>query len=216
MEQENKTQALQKNKNGILSLDEISKNPALITGCKQITKQVEILGEEVVLTEIRISLERLALGFGIELDKDRTALICCDILEAYKYKSIEDVQICLKKARQGVYDWGHEKRGVINMSVISHWMKKYQREKAAQIEKKNKEQSKPGTDELWESHEAYMKMAKESSKRQALKAEEEKKNRHKKILDQDKYEEIKSRLLDDEEREKYLADLKKNINKKGN
>jgi hypothetical protein len=199
-----------------LSTTEIINNPALITECVQITKQIELLGEKQVLIEIRKSISKLALGLGIEMNDERTALICYDIIEAYKYKSIEDVKICLLKARQGVYDWGHEKRGVINMSVISHWMKKYQREKAAQIEKKNKEQSKPGTDELWESHEAYMKMAKESSKRQALKAEEEKKNRHKKILDQDKYEEIKSRLLDDEEREKYLADLKKNINKKGN
>lgn len=142
---------LQTSRATTLPLVQISK-PADIFKARPILLQRKESGDETVLIEIRISVERCAMGLGINLSQDQIMVICNDIMEVYSYDSIEDIQQCLKKGRQGKYGFGHNKRDSLTMHLIREWMQKHLEEKAQIREniiehRKVETNSKPITDE---------------------------------------------------------------------
>lgn len=88
-----------------------------------------------VKMEIRMSVEKCAMSLGITMSKAQVKILCDDIYDVYKYDSVEDIQQCLKKARQGQYDLAHFKRDVISMPLFRHWMKQHLEEKAQHRER---------------------------------------------------------------------------------
>lgn len=89
-----------------------------------------------------------------------------DIIEVYKYDSIEDIVECFKKVRQGKYDWGHEKRGVINMIVIGRWMAQHLEDKVVELEKSHEAIKKQSDYKLEQvDYEAYKQRQKEDKKK---------------------------------------------------
>lgn len=73
---------------------------------------------------------RDSLGLSIDLGILQT--IAEDLVDKYKYESIEDIMYCLKKGRQGYYGNNYNK---LNLIVISEWMGKHLEEKAREREK---------------------------------------------------------------------------------
>jgi len=75
-----------------------------------------------VIAQIAEWLNLCAIGLEIDLAPERLLMMSADVLDTYTYESLEDVRECLKSARKGVYGWGMEKRGIMNMVLISFWM----------------------------------------------------------------------------------------------
>jgi hypothetical protein len=92
--------------------------------------QVKEHGQVNVLTNIRVSVEKCAMGLGISMSTTQVETLCLDILEVYKWDSVEDVQQCLKKARQGKYGFGHHSRSALTMILVGDWMAVHLEEKA--------------------------------------------------------------------------------------
>jgi len=97
-------------------------------------------GAESVLITLRVAVEKCAFRLGIKMDSKRVNLLCRDILDVYRYDSIEDVKQCFKKAGQGIYDFGFNKRDTITMLHVSEWMKSHLEEKAREREKMMREE----------------------------------------------------------------------------
>lgn len=76
---------------------------------------------------IALFVSKCSIGLGIELGKIESEILTEDLIEKYKHESIEDIQICLKRGRQGFFGTTY---GKINMIVISEWMTKHLEEKA--------------------------------------------------------------------------------------
>lgn len=81
----------------------------------------EQVREEIIKT-IAMALAKCSVGLGIDIQQAALQMLSEDILEVYGHDSVEDVIYTLKNARQGVYDFGHHKRGVMSMQIISEWM----------------------------------------------------------------------------------------------
>lgn len=113
--------------------------------------QVAAHGTDIVIVSIRVALEKCAAGLGINLSPHQMSMLCSDLIDVYSYDSIEDIQQCLKKARQGKYGFGHHKRDMITMSLIREWMAEHLDEKAIEREKiiqgRKYKESEPVTDE---------------------------------------------------------------------
>jgi predicted nucleotidyltransferase len=105
-------------------------------------RQIEENSREDVFNMIAISVTKLQEALSINLSNSQFAMLCNDIIDKYKHDSIEDVIICLQNARQGKYDWGHEKRGILNMVIISYWMSFHLDDKAAELEKRHANEKK--------------------------------------------------------------------------
>lgn len=134
------TQDLQKIKSDTLQTVPIFK-PADLIGTIPIAVHLRKANTKVlILNEIRISLEKCAMGLGIKMSDYQFEILSTDILEVYQYDSLEDVQQCLKKARQGEYSFEHFKRDVISMPLFRHWMSCHLDDKAAIREKILKEE----------------------------------------------------------------------------
>lgn len=154
---------LQKSKSNISyqgGISEISLRPSNdmveLLKAKPISLQVQEHGEERILMEIRISVEKCATGLNLSVDDEQVAILCEDIMEVYSHDSIEDVQICLKKARQGRYGFGFNKRGVITMELVREWMARHLEEKAQERERiiHNRKQQEEDQTEYASSEEA--------------------------------------------------------------
>ena len=131
---ENQNQGLQRTSKDTLPLVPISEAKDLLKA-KPIAMQLKQVNELTILTEIRISLEKCAMGLGIGLTDFQAETICQDILELYRTDSVEDVQQCLKKGRQGIYGFAHYSRSSLSMPLISYWMSLHLEEKAQAREK---------------------------------------------------------------------------------
>jgi len=94
------------------------------------------LPANTILEAISKSITKCCQALGIEIAEETILMLADDILEVYRYESIEDVIYCLKKGRQGFYGFGHNKRGSLNMIVIRDWMALMLDEKASAREKK--------------------------------------------------------------------------------
>lgn len=107
--------------------------------CETIATQTQKHGRKNLIAKIIGWLNQLASGLDISLPPERAITIASSILDVYTYDSLEDVREALKNARQGVYDWGMEKRGVINMMIIKYWMSEHLNKKT---DERVKEQQK--------------------------------------------------------------------------
>lgn len=139
---------LQKSKETSLQIVPISK-PSDIFKAKPMVIQSGTVQEGLtkVKTEIRMSVEKCAMSLGMTMSKAQVKILCDDIFDVYKFDSIEDVQQCLKKGRQGEYDLAHFKRDVISMPLFRYWMKQHLEGKAQQRERLIAERkSKPDPD----------------------------------------------------------------------
>lgn len=126
--------------------------------CETIHNQLKKHERNEIISTIVGWLNILADGLDTDLSPQRALIISADILDVYAYDSLEDVREAIKKGRQGVYGWGMEKRGVINMMIINYWMSRHLEEKAIEREKehqKNKDKSKKLIDDI--DYEAYKK-----------------------------------------------------------
>lgn len=101
---------------------------------------------------------------GIELTDMAISILTADIIDVYRYDSIEDVLWCLKKGRQGYYGTTY---GKLNMIVIAEWMAAHLEAKAEAREKElsqRKAKSKLEVDGV--DYEAYkLKISKQSDNR---------------------------------------------------
>lgn len=97
--------------------------------------QIQQHGENVVLSEIRLSIEKLAMSLNINLSDMQVLTLCEDVLDSYPYESIEDVRECLKNARRGVYGWGMLPRNSLTMMHVREWMAQHLERKAIEREK---------------------------------------------------------------------------------
>lgn len=124
---------------------QISKTTDLLKA-EPITNQIVKFGRNDVEVEVTKYITLCAQGLDIPMNNQRLQLLTEDLIDKYKYDSIEDIQQCLKSGRRGDYGPTY---GKLNMIIISGWMaqhleKKYEaREKANQKQKhhfKNREE----------------------------------------------------------------------------
>ena len=151
---------------------------------------VKEFGEKEVLTTISISVVKCASGLGITLTHSQLETLCYDLLDVYKYDAVEDIQQCLKKARQGRYSFGHHSRSILNMPLIKDWMVQHLEEKAQareNINRKYKEEFKEPLPKV--DYTTYLKRQKQEQEEKAERrriAIEREKERREKYLKQSK------------------------------
>ena len=115
-----------------------------------IMNQVQEHGEKNVLMEVRLAVEKCVDRLDLEMDDVRMLTLCKDIIDVFKYESIEDIRMCLKFGGQGRYGLGYNKRGVITMVMVHEWMGKYLEEKAQAREKLINNKKQRYNDRDWE------------------------------------------------------------------
>lgn len=128
-----------------------------LLNAKPINEQILKFGRNDVDNEISKSVTKCAIGLEIELSNHVLQILIEDIVDKYKFDSIEDIQECLKKGRRGHYGTTYNK---LNMIVISDWMSKHLEEKA--IEREN--QFKDKTKHNWKSQDDYLNAIKKGAK----------------------------------------------------
>lgn len=84
---------------------------------------------------VRILVDRFlgSFGFSTKHTSDQVDIITVDILDNFKYESLEDIIVFLKMARTGKFGTSH--RGIDSNLVIGDWMPKYLEMKAEAREK---------------------------------------------------------------------------------
>ena len=120
----------QKNKaslqnNGKLFLIPISKPSDCIDAVPMINHINQGLTGEVSMI-IGKAIWKVSRGLDIQMSDDQISIIVEDILEKYRYESVEDILYCLKKGRQGSYGNNYAK---FNMIVFSEWMNQHLEQK---------------------------------------------------------------------------------------
>ena len=113
----------------------VTNSPADLLKCEPIALQIKKHGRKPLIATVIEWLNSLANGLDINLPPERAIMIASDLIEVYTFDSLEDLREVLKKARQGVYGWGMEKRGVLNMIIIREWMAEHLERKAIEREK---------------------------------------------------------------------------------
>lgn len=83
--------------------------------------RVEGISKEDIKKEIQMSILKCSESLGVAMSPDQVTTLSEDILEVYKYESVEDITLCLKRARQGYY-MDVNNYGKINMLVFKQWM----------------------------------------------------------------------------------------------
>lgn len=110
-------------------------------------------------------ISKAAMQTGTELTPDRLELMAEDLIDCYKYDSLEDIAEALKKGRQGRYG---KMYGKLNGVILSEWMNKHLEEKA-NVREKALSQRKASTTKDIDIHEAYIDLM-EKVKEQPTKA----------------------------------------------
>ena len=125
------TADLQKSKSLLLPVTQVSD----LLRTRPVQLQVKEHGRELILTMIRVSVEKCADSLGIKISDSQVVTLCNDLIDVYTHDSVEDIQQCLKKGRQGLYGFGHNKRDSLTMPLIREWMAQHLEEKAAERER---------------------------------------------------------------------------------
>jgi len=86
----------------------------------------------IIDTELTDCLELLQ----VDLSSQAIKAIVGDIIDTYKWDSIEDIILCLKNGRKGMYGTNY---GKMTMIVFSQWMKQHLTEKSLLRESVNLE-----------------------------------------------------------------------------
>ena len=100
-----------------------------------------------------------------------------DLVDKYKYDSIEDIQQALKKGRRGDYGRIY---GKINMIVISEWMEKHLELKIDAMERAGTSKAKGDdiiTDEIRAKYEEYARRGVENQAAEKERAKQRKQNK---------------------------------------
>lgn len=120
-------------------------------------------GIRPVKLEIMFSVEKCLTGLSIDISAAELGLLIDDIIDVYKTDSVEDINECLKRGRQGHYGLGYNTRKSFTMLTFREWMSKHLEEKAA-IREKELSKFKKRDDEKMEGvdYEAYKNRLKES------------------------------------------------------
>ena len=153
-----------------------------LLSAKPINEQILKYGRDSVNLEIAKFVTKCLIGLGIEMDSHAIQILIEDIVDKYKFDSIEDVQVCLKNGRQGKYGTTYNK---LNMVVISDWMFKHLEDKAAAREKPYQEYKKENDFAGWATREEYEKAAMKptpKSYRDKLRETDEEYQKFKKIM----------------------------------
>ncbi len=130
---------------------QITQNTDLLKA-KPIINQITKFGRQSVNLEIAKYVNKCVKGLNIEIDNLSLQILIEDIVDVYKYDSIEDIQVCLKNGRQGKYGKTYNK---LNMIVFGEWMSKHLEQKAIEREKQystNKHE--------WDTKDDYLKAVK--------------------------------------------------------
>ncbi|MGH1436579.1 MAG: hypothetical protein ACRBG0_19205 [Lewinella sp.] len=83
-------------------------------------------GVAPVLDWVMRFVSKCATQLNISASAEFIETLSEDIIDVYKYDSLEDIAECLKKGRQGRYGINY---GKLNMVVIQEWMAKHLEEK---------------------------------------------------------------------------------------
>jgi hypothetical protein len=126
MEKGNNLQRQQQEMNISSSIIQVTKTSDLLQ-CKPITAQILKHGRSQVNLVVAASVNRCLEGLDIDLPNDKIQLLIEDIVDVFKFDSIEDIQICLKNGRQGKYGKTY---GKLNMIIIQEWMAQHLDRKA--------------------------------------------------------------------------------------
>lgn len=97
-----------------------------LLAAQPIRNQITKFGRNNVLMEIATAVNKCCRALDIKLDNYTLQILIEDIVDKYSYDSIEDIQQCLKKGRQGNYGPTYNK---LNMVIITAWMSKHLDEK---------------------------------------------------------------------------------------
>lgn len=163
-------------------LIQITKTSDLLKA-KPISEQLVKFGRNEVSFQISNSVVKCAIGLNIELSNNQTQILIEDLVDKYKFDSIEDIQQCLKKGRRGDYGPTY---GKLNMIIISGWMEKHLELKAAARENQN-DKSKHD----FKTREEYESVVKIGLDRQSKDSDRLKKDKHDKAIDKAGYDEFK-------------------------
>ena len=164
-------------------LIQITKTSDLLKA-KPINEQIFKFGRDDVNNEISKSVMKCAIGLNIELSNYQSQILIEDIVDKYKYDSIEDIQQCLKNGRRGDYGPTY---GKFNMIVISEWMERHLDRKAAARESQLKKEKHDFKDR--EEYESFVKVG---IKNQKEDADRRKKNKDDKVRKEVGYQEWKA------------------------
>jgi hypothetical protein len=107
-----------------------------------------------VEVEVSKSVVKCLQGLQIEMDNSTIQLLVEDIVDKYKWDSIEDIRECIKKGRRGYYGKVY---GKLNMIIISEWMAKHLEKKAIAREKRHMERATDLHKHNWISKDDYVK-----------------------------------------------------------
>ena len=127
---------------------------------KPITEQLLTFGRNEVNKEISKAVTKCLKGLNIEIDNTSLQIFIEDLVDVYKWDSIEDIQICLKNGRQGKYGKTYNK---LNMIVFGEWMPQHLEQKAIERESQYKSHKHE-----FETKEDYLKAVKEGIKCQKI------------------------------------------------
>ena len=141
--------------------------------CKPIAEVSREVSEEAVKMTIAQALLKCSAAMNIQMPQASIEVISEDIIEKYKYESVEDIVECLKKGRRGDYatDKDSKAYGKLNMEVIAIWMSKHldakyqEREKQIQNAKKGELEDDFDAVEFYKKGKEYIDFLKEKEKK---------------------------------------------------
>jgi len=121
-----------------LYLIKVSK-PIDLLKARSIDQQIELAGFNQVLNYVVKAVVKVGLAMGIEINPIRVKFLAEELIDINQDYSLEDIQQALQKGRRGEFELGYAKRGVINMELLSSWMKEQQIHKGRlrEVEKQN-------------------------------------------------------------------------------
>ena len=119
---------------------------------KPINEHILKFGRNEVNLEVAKYVNKCIVGLGLTMDNYAIQILIEDLVDKYKFDSIEDIQECLKKGRRGEYGTTYNK---LNMIVISDWMSKHLEQKAMAREKQHQTRKNESDFDGWETREDY-------------------------------------------------------------
>jgi len=104
---------------------------------KPINEQLLKFGRNEVNVQIAKYVNKCLSGLDIEMSNDQIQIFIEDIVDVYRWDSIEDIQICLKNGRQGKYGKTYNK---LNMIIFQDWMSQHLEQKSIERENQHNKQ----------------------------------------------------------------------------
>lgn len=114
-----------------------------LLSAKPIVHQLQVNAKEVN-DKVMKMITKAGMQVGTDLTPMAIELMAEDLIDAFKYDSLEDIAEALKKGRQGRYGKVY---GKMNGIVLAEWMGKHLEEKAIARETCHKQNSSNSTQE---------------------------------------------------------------------